>query len=821
MNKKHFLVIEDQTSQRTVYLESTTCSIGRDRNNQIVINSPRISRYHAILLRITIPGNDEQQFFRIIDGDLKGRRSKNGFKVNGNFCLSYDLQHGDVISFCEDAIATYYATEDPTSAEAEELCFFPEDNETDEDATGFLTDPDDSSCIQSHFHQNQSALTQSMSEEERQASIQRSLERLASFPELFSEPIVEIDLKGNITYLNPAALKRFRDLKKDKLKHPILAGIISLVKVKAQTFLMREVKIGKKIFEQSVHYLAASKLIRIYMVDVTERKQVEEALRESERRFQFAVRGSSDGLWDWPDTKKDKIWYSPRYCELLGYEYGELEKSFSKFKELLHPEDLTSTLTAISTCLEKQTPYDLEYRLQTKSGNYRWFCERGQAFWDEKSQTQRMSGSITDITERKQVEALLKQSYDELELKVEKRTNAWKKANQQLRSEILERQRAEEALQSSMATNRAILNAIPDLIFRVNREGIFVNFKAAKNENLLTPKEKFLGKHISEVFPQEIADPTMNGIERTFATGEVQIVECQLSDNDKVYSYEVRIAVTKVNEVMAIVRDITDRKQAEEDIRRALEQEKKLNELKSRFVTMASHEFRTPLASILSSAELLEHYSHKWSEDKKLNHLQRIQASVNHMTELLNDVLILGKADAGKLQLNPTQINLLQFCQEFIKEIQLTTQTHNIIFQVESCLEVDDSCSQQSGTTENKGSTVYMDEKMLRHILNNLLSNAIKYSPDSDRVIFDLICQSSQAILRIQDFGIGIPPSEEDRLFDSFHRANNVGSIPGTGLGLPIVKRAVDLSGGTITLNSQVGMGTTFTVTLPYLVVET
>ena len=216
---------------------------------------------------------------------------------------------------------------------------------------------------------------------------------------------------------------------------------------------------------------------------------------------------------------------------------------------------------------------------------------------------------------------------------------------------------------------------------------------------------------------------------------------------------------------------------------------------------MASHEFRTPLASILSSAELLEHYSHKWSEDKKLNHLHRIQASVNHMTELLNDVLILGKADAGKLQLNPTQINLLQFCQEFLKEIQLTTQ--------------------QSETTENKGSTVYMDEKMLRHILNNLLSNAIKYSPDSDQVIFDLICQSSQAILRIQDFGIGIPPSEEDRLFDSFHRANNVGSIPGTGLGLPIVKRAVDLSGGTITMNSQVGMGTTFTVTLPYLDVET
>ncbi len=698
MNKKHFLIIKEPTSQRTINLESTTCSIGRDANNLIVIDSPRVSRYHATLLRITISDSDNH-LFRIIDGDLKGRRSKNGFKVNGNVCLSYDLKHGDVISFCEDITATYYSTEDiPLSKGAEPSFPLEDDDETDEDNTRFFGDPDDEddTCFfgnpNNEGRQIRSRQTLNMLEEESQALIQQSLERLASFPELFSDPIVEIDFQGNITYLNPAALRLFPELKKDKLQHSILVGIISLVKSKEQASWMREVKIGEKFFEQSVHYLAASKLIRIYTVD---------------------------------------------------------------------------------------------------------------------------------ISERKQVEVLLKKAHDELELKIEERTAALKQANDQLRSEIQERQRAEEALHSSMATNRAILNAIPDLIFRINREGIFVNFKAAKIDNLLTPEKKFLGQHIYEIFPQEIALPTMNFIERAFATGEVQILECQIPGQEKDYSYEVRIAVSEVDEVIAIVRDITERKQAEEDIRRTLEQEKKLNELKSRFVTMASHEFRTPLASILSSAELLEHYSHKWSEDKKLNHLHRIQTSVNHMTELLNDVLILGKADAGKLELNPNQINLLQFCQELVKKIQITTQTHNIIFQVKSCLEVYGNSSQQSGTSEDKCSIVYMDEKMLRHILNNLLSNAIKYSPDSNRVIFDLSCQSSQAIFKVQDFGIGIPPSEQDQLFDTFHRAKNVGSIPGTGLGLPIVKRAVDLSGGTITLNSQVGMGTTFTVTLPYLVVET
>ena len=298
--------------------------------------------------------------------------------------------------------------------------------------------------------------------------------------------------------------------------------------------------------------------------------------------------------------------------------------------------------------------------------------------------------------------------------------------------------------------------------------------------------------------------PTMNYIEKAFATGEVQLLECQISHEGKVLSYEVRIAISDADEVMAIVRDITDRKQAEEDIRRTLEQEKKLNELKSRFVTMASHEFRTPLTSILSSAELLEHYSHKWSSEKQLKYLSQIQSSVNHMTELLNDVLLLGKADADRIKLSPIQIDLRKFCHDLVEEMSISTQTHQIIFNIEC-----------SGT--NNGCVAYLDEKMLRHILHNLLSNAIKYSPEEDRVIFDLSCQSQQTVFKVKDFGIGVPPSEVDRLFDSFHRAENVGSIPGTGLGLPIVKRAVDLLRGKIEVDSQINIGTTFTVTLPNL----
>ncbi|MGL6339989.1 MAG: FHA domain-containing protein, partial [Waterburya sp.] len=280
--KKHFLVMEERKTQRTLSLESETCSIGRDPHNLIVLDSPKVSRHHATLLRITIPGTDSYQF-RIIDGDLKGRRSKNGFKVNGNVCFSYDLQHGDVITFCEDITAIYSVVEEPKIVKNVEP-FLDLEEEEDVDATCFLNN------INNSGSQSRSRQTLNVSEEERQASIQQSLERLASFPELFSDPIIEIDLQGNITYLNPAALKRFPNLKKDKLQHPILDGIIPLVKNQQETSFVREVKIENQIFEQSIHIISASRLVRCYISDITKRKQAEILLKKAHQELEKRVK---------------------------------------------------------------------------------------------------------------------------------------------------------------------------------------------------------------------------------------------------------------------------------------------------------------------------------------------------------------------------------------------------------------------------------------------------------------------------------------------------------------------------------------------------
>lgn len=371
-------------------------------------------------------------------------------------------------------------------------------------------------------------------------------------------------------------------------------------------------------------------------------------------------------------------------------------------------------------------------------------------------------------------------------------------AKLELEKEIKERQQVEAALRSSIATNRALLSAIPDSIFRINSNGIFVNFQAAKDEHLPLLTNDFLGKNLHEVLPLEVAQILMNCVKRALFTDEIQICEYQLLLNKQLHDYEARIIVTVQDEVIVIIRDITNRKQVERDIQKTLMKEKELSELKSRFVTMASHEFRTPLTTILSSTELLQEYSSKWIEEKKIKHFHRIIFAVNYMTRLLNDVLLIGKAEAGKLEFNPNLINIAQLCSEMVEEIQLTTNIHTIAF-----------------STQGKCANAYIDEKLLRHILGNLLSNAIKYSPQGDTVNFELFCEQEKAVFRVRDRGIGIPLADQAKLFDSFHRASNVGTISGTGLGLAIVKKSVDLHGGKITVNSEVGVGTTFTVAIP------
>ncbi len=248
-----------------------------------------------------------------------------------------------------------------------------------------------------------------------------------------------------------------------------------------------------------------------------------------------------------------------------------------------------------------------------------------------------------------------------------------------------------------------------------------------------------------------------------------------------------------------IGRDITSRKQAEIEIRKALEQEKELRELKSGFISMASHEFRNPLSSILICAQTLAN-SDNISRKEQRFYLQSIRDAALNMQSLLEDILILSKTEAGKQKYNPSKLDLKNFCRQVIQELKSTYLERNINLNI-----------------DNDFSQVYFDDKLLWHILTNLLSNALKYSSPSEPVELKVNFSEdhTKVIIEVSDHGMGIPQESQKHLFESFYRASNVGDIPGTGLGMSIVKKAVESHQGTIEVESQINVGTNVRVILP------
>ncbi|BDI19000.1 hypothetical protein ANSO36C_48020 [Nostoc cf. commune SO-36] len=240
-------------------------------------------------------------------------------------------------------------------------------------------------------------------------------------------------------------------------------------------------------------------------------------------------------------------------------------------------------------------------------------------------------------------------------------------------------------------------------------------------------------------------------------------------------------------------------RESEERTRQALAKEQELNELKSNFVAMVSHEFRTPMTTIRTAVEILEYNNDKLTNDRRTKYFDRIQNAINQMLHLLDEILFLSKTEATKLEYNPTLLNLENFCSELIDILQLNAGSqHNIIF-----------------TFQGESTQAQMDEDLLNCILTNLISNAIKYSPQNHTIWFDLICKDRLATFQVRDQGMGIPLKDQSRLFQTFYRASNVGVIQGTGLGLTIVKKCVELHGGHIQLESEQNVGTTVIVTLP------
>jgi signal transduction histidine kinase len=295
------------------------------------------------------------------------------------------------------------------------------------------------------------------------------------------------------------------------------------------------------------------------------------------------------------------------------------------------------------------------------------------------------------------------------------------------------------------------------------------------------------------ISPYDLERSIRYSIEHAKSLAEIQTLNSELEARVAERTQELAEAIRKLEHTNRSLQE------AEQEVRKALQKERELNELKSRFVTIASHEFRTPLSTVLSSASLIGKYKLSEEDDKRQKHVDRIKSAVSNLTTILNDFLSISRIEEGKIYNVPSTFDLVALITEIREELQ-------------GFLKAGQTIDYQHSGSETE---VYLDKQLLKNSLFNLLSNASKYSAEGKRIIMRSSINEQGTSLTVQDQGIGIPEADQAHLFTPFFRAHNVTNIQGTGLGLNIVKKYIDIMNGSLHFKSVLDAGSTFTISFP------
>lgn len=491
-------------------------------------------------------------------------------------------------------------------------------------------------------------------------------------------------------------------------------------------------------------------------------------------------------------TLQDKTYYSFKANEDLEFNQAEWE-TFCPYppdssKVIIVPDTLQNTSFALHNPFVTNLPYIRFYAnvtLQTKAG-----LNTGRLYLldrQPRSSEQVQPRQLTDLA------ALVMEVVE---------GNLVTQNLQRELGEAARRKDHDEALKKSEKQYRTLARNFPNtavFMYDHNLRFILAEGSILNREQIGYSKQDLEGKTIWEVLTPEKAEELGPVYQKAFDGQETVFERVKGS---RIYLVQILPARDEMGGIYAgliLSQEITERKQVEQKLRLALEKEKELGEMKNRLITTTSHEFRTPLSAIISSTELLEHYSQRWSEEKKQEILTRISKSAGKLTSLIEDILIYNRAEKGKLGFTRSRVNLPAYCQELVKDFQLNASNGVTVRLVE----------------KGERQDTYLDVELLNNTLVNLLSNAIKYSKPGGQVTLELEWQPDELILRVEDEGIGIPLQDQAGLFEPFQRASNVEIIGGTGLGLAIVKQSVLAHKGHIRLDSVEGQGTISTVRLP------
>jgi len=346
--------------------------------------------------------------------------------------------------------------------------------------------------------------------------------------------------------------------------------------------------------------------------------------------------------------------------------------------------------------------------------------------------------------------------------------------------------------QDLLGKNVSVLMPEPD---KRQHDSYLANYETSGRKKIIGIGREVTGQRKDgTIFPFRLGVSEIKFSDRRIYTGFIHDLSRQKADEIKIKSYTEELETKVKDRTQELIRSINELETAKEHMSALFQKERELNQLKTRFVSMASHEFRTPLSSIQLSASLIDKYVEKQDALSVEKHTSKIKNSINNLTNILNDFLSLEKLEAGKVEARANWFDMVAFAEEIAEEMQLMTKEKQII------------------VYEHEGinGQICLDQNLLKNCIINLISNAIKYSGTDTIIQIKSIITDNELIIDVKDDGIGIPTSEINNLFEPFFRAHNTGDIPGTGLGLNIVKRYVGLMNGTCICESEQNVGTTF-----------
>lgn len=491
-------------------------------------------------------------------------------------------------------------------------------------------------------------------------------------------------------------------------------------------------------------------------------------LQTAEEQYELAASAIQGGLWHW-DIVKGEEYYSPHWMAILGFTEDDIEQGIADSK--IHPEDSERARRALRDHLENKTPYNIEIRLFHKNGEYIWVQSKGQAVWGDDGVPVRMAGSISEI------------------------------------SHIM---RAETAFRRSQDQMRAISDNSPSLMYMKDTESRLVMVNKAFQKFYGTSEEDALGEDMGKWLSPDNAELFFQLDQKVLTTGKPQETRFEVLRHDgksrPMLSTEFPVFDHEHNVIGigGIDNDIFERKRAEDNLIVAMGAAESANHAKSEFMANMSHELRTPLNAIIGFSEIMagEIFGPVGS-DQYRGYAKDINASGTHLLEIINNMLDLSKIEANKFELQEQTVDVPHAVQACVTLVQGRAEKQGVKIQT---------------VVSDKAPYLYCDERGLKQILLNLMTNAVKFTPEGGSLTVETWSNETDGyVLRFRDTGIGIAPEDIPMVLTPFGQVESAISRiqQGTGLGLPLTKSIVELHGGTFDLESEVGVGTTVTVSFP------